>query len=294
MNKFTFAFISIALLLSQSLTAQEDIIKIGIPQLTYKSINVGIEHPFGRSISLNLTANFQLPQSFESGFIGNQLNTIDQDAANIDFLPGREFQGVDFIPELRFYLKGGKSKKSHAPTGFYVSILGKYSSYRSMVPFHLRYGEDLVFTVEEETYTVTGRTVEVDVDSEFEAKALTGGIGLGGQWMLTKARNLTLGFDLGLGWGSSKINGNVVAIRESISISDPELQALLGQEEINSLIDSYTAELVDDFQADLDDSDTPFSKSLDIDLKADGNVLTVDGKTPWPLVRIGLTVGYAF
>ena len=294
MNLYRTLLLITALTFSLTLSAQRNIIKLGLPQLAYKSINVGYEHSLNKSLSLNLTANFQLPNSFESGPVGNLFTTIDEEAANLTFLPGRELKGYDFIPELRFYLKGGKNKESHAPTGFFVSVLAKYSKYSSVFPFHLRYGEDKEFTYEEETYSVTGQTVEVDVDSDFEAEAFSAGIGLGGQWMLNKAKSLSMGVDVGLGWGFSNVNGNVVAIRESITFSDPTLQAALGPDEINALIDSYTSDLVDDFQTELDNSEMPFSNSLDIDLQADGNVLVADGKTPWILVRLGLTVGYAF
>lgn len=294
MNIYRTLILTTALIFSLSLSAQRNIIKLGLPQLTYKSINVGYEHMINRKLSFNLTTNFQMPNSFEGGIVGNALNTIDEESINLTFSPNREFKGYDVIPEFRFYLKGKKKKDSYTPTGFFVSVLAKYSKYSSVFPFQLRYGEDKEFTYEEETYSVTGQTVSVDVDSEFEAEAFAAGIGLGGQWMLNKAKTVSMGVDLGVGWGFSNVNGNVVAIRESITFSDPELQAALGPDEINALIDAYTSDLVEDFQMELDNSDMPFSDSIDMDLKADGNVLVADGKTPWILVRLGLTVGYAF
>ncbi|MEM9719764.1 MAG: DUF3575 domain-containing protein [Bacteroidota bacterium] len=295
MNKSSRFLLSIALLgLFHSSKAQEDIVKLGLLQLPFKNINLAYEHPFRRNISLHVSTNLQLPLTFDRGIGGNLVDNLNEDWETGEIRPGREWKGFDITPEVRFYTKGGDSRRSHAPTGFFFSVGVRYSQYNMLLPYHWTYENELEFTYEEETYLVTEGTVEADIDTDFQTKAVSGALGFGGQWFLDRNRSIAMGVDFAVGWGTAWVDGTLVNIVESVEFSDQDLQAALGTPGIKALIDQYAVDIVKEVEAELDNTDFPLASKVNIDLDSNGNVITARGTTPWMVLRLGFTVGYAF
>ena len=295
MNKEALLLLFIALLgTSHSAKAQEDIVKLGLLQLPYKNINLAYEHPFKRNLSLNVSTNIQLPLSFENGIGAKFIDNLNEEWELGEIRSGREWKGFDLTPELRFYMKGGDSRRSHAPTGFFLSVGARYSEYTLILPLHWAYKDDLEFTYEEETYMIPDGSVEADIDSDFRTSAVSGALGMGGQWFLDRNRSIAMGLDFSVGWGISWVEGTMVNIIESVEFSDQDLQESLGQLGVQELIVEYSGDIVDEIENEMEAGEYPLSNMVNIDLDSRGNVITARGTMPWVVLRLGFTVGYAF
>ena len=288
--------LALCLLLGWGILAmsQADIIRIGVLQLPYQSVNIGYEHPFNPNFSLNLTTNGQLPLSFDNGLQGRIIRNLNDQWEVGSFRDGVEWSGFDITPEARFYPSGPRGRRAQAPVGFFFSILARYSQYNWTLPYHWIDNNSISFEFDGEEFTLPPNSVEADINTEAKTHAISGGIGVGGQWIVNRARTLAIGVDFALGWGGAWGDGTMTVVTESIEIADQNLQERLGQEGVDALIAQYGQDIVQEVEEGLNEGDFPLSGLFRIDLESEGNVVTATGNLPWILVRLGFTVGYAF
>ncbi|MEM6632817.1 MAG: DUF3575 domain-containing protein [Bacteroidota bacterium] len=294
MNRNTFFSFSFFILLGFQLIAQEDIIRIGVLQLPYQSINIGYEHPFNPNFSLNLTTNVQLPLSFDSGLQGNIIRDLNANWEVGEFRDGVEWNGFDITPEARFYPNGARGRRARAPRGFFFSILARYSQYNWTLPYTWIDNNSITFSYDGTEYTLPPNSVQADINTEAKTHAISGGIGIGNQWIVNRARTLAIGVDFALGWGGAWGDGTMVVLTESVQIADQNLQERLGADGIDALVAQYGQDIVQEVEEGLNEGDFPLSGLFRIDLESERNVVTATGNIPWILIRLGFTVGYAF
>jgi len=274
--------------------SQEDIIRLGVLQLPYKSINIGYEHPFNRNFSMNLTTNVQLPLSFDEGLFGNIIDRFNREWEVGEFRPGVELSGFDITPEARWYPNGTSGKRAKSPEGFFFSVLLKYSRYNWNLPYHWVDDNPIELEYNGTVYNIPRGTVEADIDTEANTHAFAGGLGIGGQWLVNRARTIAIGVDASLGWGGAWREGTMTILTETVTLADQSLEEQLGEDGINALINRYAEDIELEVEKGLEEGDFPLSSLFRIDLEANDNVVTAEGSLPWILFRLGFTVGYAF
>jgi len=266
------------------LQAQENVVRLNVVPLFYKNIGVSYEHVLSDILSINGSLNLQLPLEFEEGYRGEIIEDLNEEWEQGEFRDGVEWRGFDLTPELRIYT--GRE----APTGFFFSVLLRYSNYNMSLPYH--YIDDNVLSFEFEGDRFVIQNVEVDVDTDINIQGLTAGIGIGGQWIV--GNGITLGADLALGWGFGWGDGEMEILTESIDIPNFDQEDLIPEELVLLLLDEIGQNIVIDIEEGLEEEDYPLSSMIDIDLDSNDNFITADGNFPWAIIRLGITVGFAF
>jgi len=168
-----------------------------------------------------------------------------------------DFDGLDITPELRFY-PGGKAAEK-----FFIGPFLRYYKYGI---------NNLAFDFED------GGGVDRTGEGDFNVNGFGGGIVLGGQWIANNG--FVFGIHTGFGYAVAKFSGEV----RNVSGVEPEEYKGLEQDLIDEL---------NDIGANGEDN-TIFDAN-DFGTYSTSNSVGMDSPNfPAPIIRFGLSIGYAF
>jgi len=172
---------------------KNNIIKLNLPALAFKTISVQYERAIAKKITVAGTFRY-MPQG--SIPFKNSIIKLADDPETERQLNNLEIGNIAFIPEVRFYV--GKKGTFH---GFYLSPFASIARYSSKLLFE---------------FDNNGTTETIPLSGD--VNAFTGGLMLGAQWKLSKAVYLDW-WILGPNYGKS--NGDLTG-RKSLTASEQQ------------------------------------------------------------------------
>jgi len=170
--------------------SQENVVKLGIPGLAIRNININYERVINDKQSFILNLGIQIPRPVPS-FLGLELIN---DAKN-------EFKGYSIIPEYRFYTSSKKSSR-----GFYVAPYLKYNKYSAT--FSDSYD-----------YSTGTQTETVNADALGSFSTIGAGVQLGVHWIISDIVSIDWYF-LGLDLSRRSLNFEFTTDEDGINYND--------------------------------------------------------------------------
>ena len=193
-------------------SAQENIIKLSIPQLGWGAINVAYEGELFPGKILNIGANVQTPVSLDKRLPGDILDKWNESRGNGVFLDGGQAVGFDITPELRLY-------QGELPSqGYYVAPFFRFSGYFWELPY---------------LWEKTSLNTPAYMTSKADNFAFSVGANTGYQWILN---NFSIEVFAGLGGGLAFVSGTIEVF------DSPELSS--------EVLPAVTIEIKDELQKD--------------------------------------------
>jgi len=244
----------------QSLNAQQNAVKLNLLALTTSTISLDYE----RKIAPRLTADIRFNYFYGGNALTRVINTVDFIADQVDGDSFRytskvdKFKGIFFTPGLRFYPK-------EAFRGFYLEPNFRYGRYSFTGEYEFEDEEDEMITYVEEAPVVI--------------QLLGGGLNIGAQKVFDNG--FTMDFFLGAGFGNIKFN---VESQDNSKLTETQLADL--------------KEIIDDAAAAGSSTSASFYEELffdNIEASVVGNKVKASfAGVPWPIGRVGFSLGYAF
>lgn len=183
-NIFATLFL-VFLFLMPGLKAQENIIKLGVPQLAWGSINISYEGEIFPTKILHISANVQAPISLDKRLPGDILHNWNKKRGFGQFLDGGQAVGFDITPELRLYQGDVPSE------GYYIAPLFRFSGYFWEMPY---------------LWQKTSINKNAYMTSNANTYGFAVGASTGYQWIFN---NFTVELHLGLGMGMGFASGTI-------------------------------------------------------------------------------------
>lgn len=241
----------------QSLNAQENAIKTNLLSLTTGTFSVDYERKLGPRITGDLRLNY----FFAGGVLSNGFNAVAEQADGETYRYDTSVEGVKgfFVnPGFRFYPK-------EAFRGFYLEPNIRFFRYSFSVPYAFESDIDPSITHVESAPSYL--------------QFLGGGLNLGGQKVFDSG--FTMDFFAGFGYSIGKLH---VESQDGTSLSDAQLLDV--KQEIDDAIAEGTtgnAEFGDSFVVN------------NLSATVEGDKVSAEfAGIPWPILRLGFSLGYAF
>lgn len=210
---------------------------------------------YERVLTPSMSINLRIAPGLSGGLPFQ--NLIDRTSGEFGLLSADfNYGSLDITPELRFYT----SKEKGAPRGFYIGPFFRYSRFKMDAS-----AGEFVNDNDGETYI-----------GDFDGKLtlLGGGMILGFQGLIGDA--FVIDFNFGPGWGASTFDAII--------------------SNVNGGTQEKYAEYANDAKEEFDNfvEDTPLERFITLETSSDANSGTAKGKFGLPIIRLGLSFGYAF
>jgi len=209
---------------------------------------------YERVLTPSMSINLRVAPSLPGGLSQGLIDRVSEDFGLLS--ANFKYRTMDITPELRFY----PSKEKDPLRGFYIGPFFRYSRFNMGASA----GE---FVNDNDNETYIG-------DFDGRLTLVGGGMILGFQGLIGDA--FVIDFNFGPGWGASKF---------SAIVSDVSTATAADYEE-------YATDAKDRFDEFV--RDTPLENAVTFDTEFDDNSGTATGKFGLPIIRLGLSFGYAF